>query len=78
MYMKLFDKKTDPTENKVTEDKEKKIQLIRNVYSVLSRDFSMSDEMKQKILIGALIHTTLSAKEVQADIENRYTFSTIH
>ncbi|KTD42904.1 hypothetical protein [Legionella parisiensis] len=69
MYMKLFDQKPDRKE-----DKEKRIQFVSNIYSVLSRDPSISKEMKEKILIGSLLHTNLSAKEIQENIINRYPF----
>ncbi|KTD72493.1 hypothetical protein [Legionella tucsonensis] len=68
MYTKLFEQKLDKKE-----DKEKRIQFVYNIYSVLSRDPSISNEMKQKILTGSLFYTNLSAKEIQEDIENRYT-----
>lgn len=68
MYAKLFGQKLDKKE-----DKEKRIQFVYNIYSVLSRDPSISNEMKQKILTGSLFYTNLSAKEIQEDIENRYT-----
>ncbi|WP_454784751.1 hypothetical protein [Legionella sp. WA2024007413] len=73
MYIKLFDTKT---EDKL-ENKERKLQFMQNVYSVLSRDSTMSSEMTQQILIGALIQTNLCAKEVLEDIENRYKSSNI-
>ncbi|HHF0524755.1 TPA: hypothetical protein ACTUT5_001535 [Legionella anisa] len=66
--MKLFDQKQDKKE-----DKEKRIQFVHNVYSVLSRDPSMSEEMKRQVLIGSLLQTNLSAKEIQEDILKRYT-----
>jgi hypothetical protein len=66
--MNLFEQKTA-----AKQDKEKRIQFVSNLYSVLSRDPSMTDEMKRKILIGSLLHTNLSAKEIQEDIANRYT-----
>lgn len=70
MYMKLFEQKSD-----TKEDKEKRIQFMSNLYSVLSRDPSINNEMKQKILIGSLLHTNLSAKEIKEDIVNRYILS---
>ncbi|QMT61804.1 hypothetical protein [Legionella sp. PC997] len=73
MYIKLFDTKT---EDKL-ENKERKLQFMQNVYSVLSRDSTISSEMTQQILIGALIQTNLCAKEVLEDIENRYKSSNI-
>ena len=76
MYMKLFDQKTD-TKEESKEDKRKRIQFMHNVYSALSRDPSMSNEEKQKIVTGGLICMNLSAKEVLEDIENRYTSSNL-
>lgn len=67
MYMKLFEQKSD-----TKEEKEKRIQFVLNIYSVLSCDPSISKEMKRKILIGSLLHTNLSAKEIQEDIVNGY------
>ncbi|MCE0721974.1 MULTISPECIES: hypothetical protein [Legionella] len=67
MYTKFFEQKSDKKE-----DKEKGIQFVSNIYSVLSRDPSISNEMKQKILIGSLFYANLSAKEIQEDIVNRY------
>ncbi|HHF7367716.1 TPA: hypothetical protein ACPSKY_002857 [Legionella bozemanae] len=65
MHMKFFEQKSDTKE-------EKRIQFVLNLYSVLSRDPSINNEMKQKILIGSLLHTNLSAKEIKEDIVNGY------
>ncbi|HHF7374906.1 hypothetical protein [Legionella bozemanae] len=67
MHMKFFEQKSD-----TKKDKEKRIQFVLNLYSVLSRDPSINNEMKQKILIGSLLHTNLSVKEIKEDIVNGY------
>lgn len=67
MHMKFFEQKSD-----TKEDKEKRIQFVLNLYSILSRDPSINNEMKQKTLIGSLLHTNLSAKEIKEDIVNGY------
>ncbi|OCH98025.1 hypothetical protein A8135_02045 [Legionella jamestowniensis] len=41
----------------------KRVEFLNNVISVLSRDPSMRDEEKQKILVGSLLYTDLT-KEV--------------
>ncbi|CAM2866731.1 Uncharacterised protein [Legionella steigerwaltii] len=69
MHTKFFTQESLKTQ----EDKEKRIQFVHNVYSVLSRDTSMSEELKKKILIGSLIHTNLTAQEILDEIESRYT-----
>lgn len=56
MYTKLFYQKSE-----TKEEKEKRIQFVLNIYAAVSH---MSHEEKQKILIGALLVTNLSAKEV--------------
>ncbi|KTC81171.1 hypothetical protein [Legionella cherrii] len=68
MQLKLFTQKAPQT----TEDKEIRIQFVREMCAVLSRDPSLSAERQQLILIGVLIRANLSAKEIQEDIANRY------
>ena len=53
-------------------DQQKKIQFIRNVYSALSHDPSMCEELKQRILIGTLSFIKLTPDEVQENIANQY------
>ncbi|STY31659.1 Uncharacterised protein [Legionella wadsworthii] len=56
MYTKLFNQKSESKE-----EKEKKIQFVSNLYAAVSH---MSHGEKQRILIGALMVTDLTAKEV--------------
>ncbi|WP_133137742.1 hypothetical protein [Legionella rowbothamii] len=65
--MKLFTQK--PINN---EEKEKRVQFLKNIHSLLSSDPSMRSEEKQKILIGALLYTGLTKDEVQETISNKY------
>lgn len=65
--MKLFTQK--PINN---EEKEKRVQFLKNIHSVLSSALSMRSEEKQKILIGALLYTGLTKDEVQETISNKY------
>ncbi|KTD45478.1 hypothetical protein Lqui_2949 [Legionella quinlivanii] len=66
--MKLFTLKKSQTK----EENEQRIQLIRNIYSALWLNPSMSEESRQKILIGSLVYTHLSAKEIQEDVASQY------
>lgn len=68
MQMKMFDKKTE-----TIEDKEKRLQFVSNIFSLISCDPSISEEMRQIILIGSLIQTNLSLKEIPKNIANYYT-----
>ncbi len=70
MYMKLFNQK--PIDK---EEKEKRVQFLKNIHSLLSSDPSMPSEEKQKILIGALLHTGLTKDEVQETILNKYNYN---
>lgn len=69
MKLKLFTQK--PV---IDEEKEKKVQFLKNIYSALSSNTSMPDEQKQKILMGALLHTGLTKNEVIETISSQYHF----
>lgn len=69
MNKKIIDKKIiEP--NKM--DKEIAIQFIRTIFSALSHDPSMSEEVKQKILVGALLHVNLTPEEIKEEIQQEY------
>jgi hypothetical protein len=54
------------------EEKERRVQFLKNIYSAFSSNPSMSDIEKQKILLGALLSTGLTKNEVQETILNNY------
>ncbi len=64
--MRLFKQNNPENQN----DREIKIQFVRNIYTAISTDRTMSPEIKQQILLGALIHAGLSAKDVIEEIQN--------
>ncbi|KTD46308.1 hypothetical protein [Legionella quateirensis] len=65
--MKLFTQK--PVNQ---EEKEIRVQFLKNIHSLLSRDLLMGSEEKQKILFGALLYTGLTKEEVQETLSNQY------